>query len=134
MRKMHGMNKKMIAALLLGVLLISLSTPATKAFAYTVKWTNEYRFYSPSDRTPSATKWTKSYVYMSTSKITSGFHFNSWVMAKGKQSGPSRTVDGPGITKYVNYAVEDHGKGVGTYIASKRFANGSASGTWQPDK
>ncbi|MBC6316001.1 hypothetical protein [Listeria grandensis] len=134
MNKFRKVNKKMVVVLLIGILFISMSAPATKAFAYTVKWSNEYRFYSPNDRTPSATKWTKSYVYMSTSSITSGFRFNSWVMAKGKQSGPSRTVDGPGVTKYVNYAVEDHGTGVGTYIASKRFANGSASGTWQPDK
>lgn len=124
----------MVVVILIGILFISMSLPATKTFAYNIKWSNQYRFYSPNDITPSVTKWTKSYVYMNTSRITPRFHFNSWVMAKGKQTGQSRRVDGPGVTKYVNYAVEDHGRGVGTYIKSKRFANGVASGTWQPDK
>lgn len=120
-----------------GLVLVGFSTFSNYASAYSSDYHNEYRVWSPNDRTLSEQKWTESAYLMNCTEIT-GSMTNFSAHAIGNRSdtsdGHSYNVKKGSDIELYNLTVERYGKGVSAWIACQEWGNGAAYGSWQADK
>lgn len=120
---------------LLGISAIS-NNYASADGNYAIDYHNEYRIWNPGDRTYSAQKWTDSYYYMDCTSMSGIENFTAYAMANGFDVADDHyyTIKkGSNIGLY-NLAVERQGKGTSAWINAHKYGNGSAYGSWQPDR
>ncbi|PFC89484.1 hypothetical protein CN272_07250 [Bacillus anthracis] len=134
--KKRGLRLFLVAGLaLVGMSAIS-NNYASADGRYNIDYHNEYRFYSPNDRTYSAQKWTTSAYLMDCTSMSGISEFTAYAMSKGTDVSGGRyyTVKNGSDIALWNKAVENYGKGVSAWINAQKYANGSAYGSWQPDR
>jgi hypothetical protein len=131
-----GLSTFLVTGLaLLGISAIS-TTYASADGNYAIDYHNEYRIWNPNDRTYSSQKWTDSAYLMDCTSMSGISNFTAYAMANGFDvaDGHYYTVEkGDDIALY-NLAVERQGKGTSAWINAQKYGNGSAYGSWQPDR
>ncbi|MGR5864567.1 hypothetical protein ACT7DZ_13490 [Bacillus cereus] len=83
----HMKKKRLSTFLVTGLALLGISAISTNYASadgnYSIDYHNEYRIWSPGDRTYSAQKWTDSYYYMDCTSMSGIENFTAYAMANG---------------------------------------------------
>ncbi|MGH0791156.1 hypothetical protein ACQVTU_26510 [Bacillus cereus] len=134
--KKKGLRTFLVTGLaLLGISAIS-NNYASADGKYSIDYHNEYRIWSPDDRTYSTQKWTDSAYLMDCTSMSGIKNFTAYAMANGFDVADDHyyTVTEDSNIELYNLAVERQGKGTSAWINAHKYGNGSAYGSWQPDR